>query len=200
MLTVRGSVTEITTYLPHNNTLVQFSFSSSLWLAVTGIIAMFIGGWTAGSFATCNINILHKYNGMWHGLLSWSMSTLLLFILIAITSTTFIAAGLGSLSSEQLYLPALQKTFVQSNNQRSSTVVAPVNNTQINSQINTNNQMSDEQLKQTIADTTNSLSILAFTSFIAFLLSAIAAAIGGYIGSNSHSLGERATTVSSTYD
>ncbi len=62
-----------------------FGTAAVLWFAGTGLLALFAGGWTASYLA----NTYSHGNGLLHGLVTWAVSTLLVF--------TLVASGLGNL-------------------------------------------------------------------------------------------------------
>ncbi len=49
--------------------------SAAVWLILSSLIALFVGGWTAARLA----GIPRQVDGMLHGLLAWSLSTLVVF-------------------------------------------------------------------------------------------------------------------------
>lgn len=52
--------------------------SAALWWILSGLIALFIGGWTAARLA----GIPRQVDGMLHGLLAWALSTLVVFYFV----------------------------------------------------------------------------------------------------------------------
>ncbi len=62
-----------------------FGTAAVLWFAGTGLLALFAGGWTAAYLT----DTYSHGNGLLHGLVTWAVSTLLVF--------TLVASGLGNL-------------------------------------------------------------------------------------------------------
>lgn len=68
-----------------------FGVSAGIWWGVSSLIALFIGGWIAAHLA----GIPRKTDGMIHGLLVWSLSTLLLVYLLATAVGSVIGGAFG---------------------------------------------------------------------------------------------------------
>jgi hypothetical protein len=56
----------------------SFSVGAGMWWAVSGIIAAFVGGYTAGRLA----GQPKESSGAWHGLTAWALATLVVFYLL----------------------------------------------------------------------------------------------------------------------
>ena len=52
--------------------------SAGIWWAVSSLVALYIGGWVAGHLA----GIPRKVDGVLHGLMTWGLSTLIIFYLL----------------------------------------------------------------------------------------------------------------------
>lgn len=70
-----------------NPSATGFSITAAIWWAVSGIIASFLGGLTAGRMA----GVPKESTASWHGLTSWAATTLVVFYLL----TTALGAILG---------------------------------------------------------------------------------------------------------
>lgn len=68
-----------------------FGISAGIWWTVSSLIALFIGGWIAGHLA----GIPRKTDGVIHGLLTWGLSTLLLFYLLASAVGSAVGGAFG---------------------------------------------------------------------------------------------------------
>ena len=53
-------------------------FSVGIWWAISSLIALYIGGWVAGHLA----GIPRQVDGVLHGLMTWGLSTLIIFYLL----------------------------------------------------------------------------------------------------------------------
>lgn len=78
-------------------TAVTFSIASGLWMLVSGIVALFAGGWLASYLG----GLTHDEDGMLHGLVTWALSTLVLALfLVAVFGSlllgTLNALGIGA--------------------------------------------------------------------------------------------------------
>lgn len=78
--------------MQENNPANGLGIGTAIWYAVSSLIALYAGGWVAGRLAqTPKI-----FDGVMHGLLSWSLITLLTFYLLTTTIGSIIG-GVGSL-------------------------------------------------------------------------------------------------------
>src|ERR687895_991672 len=71
------------------------SIAAGIWWTVSGLIALFIGGWTAAHLA----GIPHRTEGIIHGLLTWGLATLLLVSLIGTAVGTLIGGAFNVLDT-----------------------------------------------------------------------------------------------------
>jgi hypothetical protein len=55
-----------------------FGLSAGIWWAISSLVALYIGGWVAGHLA----GIPRRVDGVLHGLMTWGLSTLLIFYLL----------------------------------------------------------------------------------------------------------------------
>ena len=72
----------------------SFSIGAGLWWALSGIIAALIGGYTAGRLA----GQPKESSGAWHGLISWGLTTLLVFYLLTSTLGTIVGGAFRAVS------------------------------------------------------------------------------------------------------
>lgn len=73
----------LSAFTPDPDTLANLGVGSVIWLIISGIISMFIGGWVAGK--------LSGIEGTLHGLVVWGFATLLIFMLITTTTGAIIS-------------------------------------------------------------------------------------------------------------
>jgi hypothetical protein len=71
------------------------SIAAGIWWTVSGLIALFIGGWTAAHLA----GIPHRTEGIIHGLLTWGLATLLLVSLLGTAVGTLIGGAFNVLDT-----------------------------------------------------------------------------------------------------
>lgn len=72
-------------------TMGAFSISAGVWGIVTGLIALFIGGWAAGRLA----GMPQRTDGILHGLLTWSVAILISVYLLTSAVGTFVGGAFG---------------------------------------------------------------------------------------------------------
>ncbi len=161
-------------FTPDVNNVTNIGMGSMLWLAITGIISMFFGGWVAGKSAGFGIYV----SGVLHGIVAWGVTTLVIFILTATAAGAVITAGAATIMTKDISVETMQTNVSQKAKNINS------NMQQMNPQSTDNVQ--NQQLKQLSKTASNTLGSIAFITFIMFLLSAIAGAIGGYIGCRKH--------------
>ena len=92
-----------------SDTMARIGIGSIIWLSISGIIAMFIGGWVAGRFSGTRI----KIDSALHGLVAWGLSTLLAFILMLSTVGMIIS---GTVSALVQSVQAVANSAMQVNN------------------------------------------------------------------------------------
>ena len=84
---------------PTANTL---GLSAGIWWAISSLIALYVGGWVAGHLA----GIPRRVDGVLHGLMTWGLSTLLIFYLLGTAIGSIIggvfnvAAGVASTAAQ----------------------------------------------------------------------------------------------------
>jgi hypothetical protein len=72
-----------------------FSLTAALWWGISGIIAAFLGGFTAGRLA----GVPKESTAAWHGLTSWAVATLAVFYLLTTAVGSLIGGTFNTLSS-----------------------------------------------------------------------------------------------------
>jgi hypothetical protein len=97
----------------NNPTASSFSIGAGIWWALSGIIAALIGGYTAGRLA----GQARESSGAWHGLISWALTTLLVFYLLTTTLGTIVGGAFravgGAAAGAAQTLGATAQTAVQ---------------------------------------------------------------------------------------
>jgi hypothetical protein len=78
----------------NNPSASSFSIGAGLWWALSGIIGAMIGGYTAGRLA----GQPKESSGAWHGLISWALTTLLVFYLLTSTVGTIVGGAFRTVS------------------------------------------------------------------------------------------------------
>lgn len=73
----------------------SFSVGAGLWWAVSGIIAAFAGGVAAGRLA----GTPKETTAAWHGLISWSFTTLFVFYLLSSTASSIAGSAAQAVAS-----------------------------------------------------------------------------------------------------
>lgn len=93
-----------------------FGIGAGIWWAISSLIALYIGGWVAAHLA----GIPRKIDGVLHGLLTWGLSTLLIFYLLSTAVGSMIggafrlAGGVASTAAQGVAAVAPQAAGVVS--------------------------------------------------------------------------------------
>lgn len=78
--------------LKEQNPVQGLGIGSAIWILLSGLISLFCGAWVAGRLAYGS----QKSEGSLHGIVMWSMATLVTVMLLATTASAIIG-GMGSL-------------------------------------------------------------------------------------------------------
>jgi hypothetical protein len=70
---------------------------AAIWWIVSTLIALFIGGWVAAHFA----GVVRHLDGALHGLVTWSLAMLIVFMMIGSTVSAIGAAALGTQEAQR---------------------------------------------------------------------------------------------------
>lgn len=164
-------------FSPDVNTMTAIGTGSLIWLGLTGIISMFIGGWIAGKTTRFG----YSANGGLHGFITWGVATLLIFMLTTTAVGAFVTAGAVSILNKDSALTMQQN------------MTPKASYTTVN-----NYPMQNLQNQQNIKMASSVISSIAFATFSMFLLSAIFGIIGGCIGGRKHHCTHRHDDVRTT--
>jgi hypothetical protein len=156
-LSVLGAAIGLTTVDPaqEQEPAAGLGIGAAIWGIISMIIALFVGGWAASRLSTA----WSKLSGTLHGLVTWAVSIVLLLWLM----TTAIGSVLGGAMSA-LQSPALSQVAPQL--QQRAQQAIPQNG-------------DGEQIAQRASEIS---ATAAWGIFIMLLLGAVAAAIGGSMG------------------
>ncbi len=146
------------------NVLENISIGTVIWLVVTGILAMFLGGWVAGRLAKTRIHT----EGALHGLAMWGVSGLLGFALMA-TSAGMLFSGAAHIVNGGANLLG-KNTVALSQGTVQNEFKAQVAET-------------SEQDKAAADKASTALGTIAVVSFFVLLFGAIVSGVGGAVGS-----------------
>lgn len=145
-------------------TLEKLGYGSVIWLIVSGVVSMIIGGYVVGRISqlTCKTKLAY------HGLITWSLAMLLA---LAVTASTIGAVIGGS-------------TVVISNS--ISSQQREVASDMVNKKVYSGGENSNNYLQGEVAnkadEATNAIAKFSFSLFLGFLLSAIAGAFAPLLG------------------
>ena len=90
-----GASTLDASNLSDNPSASAFSTSAAIWIGVSALIASFVGGLTAGRLSGTSDNNTAR----WHGLVSWSAATLLMFYVLTTAVGGIIGGAFSALGS-----------------------------------------------------------------------------------------------------
>ena len=133
-----------------------------LWISLSGILTMGFGGWITGKAVNCSCGKTR----MLHGLLSWSLATLITVAATATTAGTMIGGASSIVNSSVRIAEKTSPDTLDS-------VTAKPANTQ--NQGNTN--------EENVKGAANNLGSASIVIFIAFIISALSGIGGAYLGS-----------------
>lgn len=77
---------------------IEFTWGAAIWASISGIIAAFIGGYTAGRL----VGEPEKSTARWHGLVAWATSILILALVMTTAAGGMIASPMQVLASQGL--------------------------------------------------------------------------------------------------
>jgi hypothetical protein len=154
-----------------------------IWLIICSIVIMFLAGLLAGAIVH---HVAGACSGFIHGFLAWSLGTLLLLVLVphlAGSSTTGAGAGAAGAAAAN----AAANTVAASQGEPSNTLGSAGENTET-----ATNQVAAAGNQMATAVQNTPASNIGF--LITYLLGAIAAGIGGVVGTKTGTSGTTRTT------
>jgi len=167
------------------------AMGSGIWLLVTGLVSIWIGACVAGRLSGGP----RRADGMLHGLITWSVSVVVAFGLLATTIGTVVGgtaalvngavASLGGASAEGQDVVASLGQDVRSVLPQAAALLPPTGRTegqQVPERFQQANGQASQDLHQTGQVVANGLSQGAFWGFLALFLGLLVAAWGGWAG------------------
>lgn len=97
LLNLCGLGIDLSIFTFDQETLQALSIGSYGWLIITGIVALFIGGWVVGMISTSTTFVY----ALLHGIIVWSITALISFCFVT-TTAGYMLGGAGILLSESL--------------------------------------------------------------------------------------------------
>ncbi len=144
-----------------------FGTGSAIWLVISGIISLFVGGWFAGRFA----GIPSRLTGALHGMVSWALASVMMFFLLTTTVGSLAGGAFGALGNA-----------LSGNAQVLSRLMPGVNMNMPQQPAANQPQISEREARIYADQAANAASIAAWGAFIMMILGAGAAAAGGAAG------------------
>jgi len=99
---------------PETETAKGVGIGAMIWWVITGLIALFIGGWVAGRLC----GFLNRMEGLLHGAVTWSLSTLAAVLLLTTVAGTLVSGAWNVVSTTA-------NTVVQASPQPAATTPPP---------------------------------------------------------------------------
>jgi hypothetical protein len=161
--------------------LEQMGWGALGWLAITGILAMFLGGWVMGKFCS-GYSII---NAIYHGLLAWGLATLITVGTTTTAAGSIIGGPIGVVSSSLASnprTPDMVSMAIRYADQDKNT--ASSTDKGMTSTAGTATPSNESQVQEAAETTAKAIANAAITLFFAFFLSAIASAAGAVLGRN----------------
>ena len=146
---------------------------AGIWWVLTGIISLFLGGWTAGWLAAP----LDSSIGGLHGFLTWCTVAVLSVALMATVGGAFLGGGLGMMTSGT--------TSGVRQNDLPRAIDTPAARNEINDAVAPDRSLAPDRAAPshiTVERATRQSAGVSWWSFIGLVLGAGAATIGGSIG------------------
>ena len=142
----------------------QIGVGAIVWLAVSGIISMGLGGYFVGLFSNISCSLKRGC----HAVAVWSLATLITVMMTTAASGAFIGGGIGIVKNS---MPAVTQSLTQNDSQQSTAGLSQAQNTDASEP-----QQNDTEEKAN--STTNEMGKASIVLFFAFLLSGIASVAG----------------------
>lgn len=147
-----------------------FGIGAGLWYTISGLIALFFGGWVAGRIGGFSA----RYESFLYGIVTWGLVSVVVFFFLTTAMGNIVGGALGVVGQTfgaATDVPAISQTLEQ------QLAEFGVTEQQI------------QQLQQDAAvvgdDVATAIAIAAFWAFIAMLLGGLAAAFGSNVGARS---------------
>jgi len=151
-----------------NQDMYSVAIGGIIWLIICGIVSMFIAGWITGLVAARRGSLS---GGCLHGFIAWCLALIVAFLLASHFTTMMAVPATGA--AAQNGLPPIM---------RISTINADRTVT-VNRAEGTRNADTRVQVTpKKVESTANKLGGAAIATFFIFLLGALAAMLGGYLG------------------
>lgn len=93
MLSVLGIGIGAVAFDPTQDRATPFGIGAAIWWVITGLVALYVGGYIAGRLA----GIPRRADGMLHGFVTWSAATLVTFYLLTTTIGAIVGGGASTL-------------------------------------------------------------------------------------------------------
>ncbi len=179
LLNILGVGLGLVTFDPDDFSALEFGHGTVIWLSLSGIIAMAIGGWIAGKFSYT----ICKFRRGCYGVMAWAIALLFTTVITSGASGAFIG-GVINLAKGPVTMVARD------------TIEHPVAAANIaNEAYSATSKEEKEEVKQKIQNSAKSLGRASIVIFFAFLLSAFAGIWGATFakpfGYDNESLGPR---------
>ena len=135
-----------------------------IWWTVTALIALFIGGWTAGHFSEADV----RSDGLMHGVVTWSLFVMASFLAVTTAVGQFLGGAFG---------------FISQNLAVAAAAMQPAELTAIQEGVDAAAVAEMEAALATVGQQAmDSLAIGAGWAFVALLLGVLVCALGGSFG------------------
>jgi hypothetical protein len=145
--------------------------AAGVWLLITGFVSYWIAGWVAGRMS----GNPSPRDGMWHGVVAWSVATVFSLFMLGSTAGAMMG-GIGTLAGAFDMPPGMVQTMQQQTGLTPEQIQA-----QTGAIIDPNRQPS-EQVTQTARQAVGWTAGAAGWAFFLLAVSAAGAAWGGFLG------------------
>lgn len=163
-----------------SNASQEVSIGAGIWWLVTGLIALFIGGFVAARCA----GVPDREDAGAHGFLTWALSTVAGAILVGVLGMGSLAGGSMALMSQNQNpgVQQQQRFDGQSGLQQDIRDTANQASRSITGQSTGNQPVNQARVDRATQQTADTLMPAAWWTFVALLLGAIVTTIGGVMG------------------
>jgi hypothetical protein len=178
LLTVLGLAVGATALDPGQDSAKSIGIGAGIWIGISGLIALLIGGWVAARLA----GVPDRGDGSLHGFITWGLATLVAAVMITTAAGNLMGGAFSSIAGplkgrvSQMANQAMQNPDQAAQQAQNSAQQMQAQSQQLQ-------QQAKQQIQQHGDQAANATSKGGWAAFIAMLLGAIAAILGGTAGS-----------------
>lgn len=163
LMSFLGSGIGLTSLSISHPRLFTLGIGAIVWLSMSGVISMLIGGWFAGMLS----NAVCKYKLCCYGILTWSIATILTIMIATTTSSTIIGGVINMLNFNEQSIDQISGDINDHSQIKPDVVLITDQQENVNKQLDSY---------------TTDIGKTSIVIFIAFLMSGFASVVGAVYG------------------